>query len=186
MRPDIHWARIGRAVEFFRSSGYSYIEVPWAVPLEVAQITLPSDRVPFLTQDGVLVGSAEQSLMQLALEESLPSGKYVAVSPCFRDEVEDEVHHRHFMKVELMVVHEFPLSEHGFQVSEFEVLSVARKFMHGEARKDPVILQTPEGLDLELGGLEVGSYGYRKKGKVSWTYGTGLAEPRFSQALAKL
>lgn len=46
------------------------------------------------------------------------------------------------------------------------------------------IVATEIGLDLELGGIELGSYGYREHNDLKWTYATGLAEPRFSQAVA--
>jgi hypothetical protein len=34
-------------------------------------------------------------------------------------------------------------------------------------------------------GIELGSYGIRTVGNVSFAYGTGLAEPRFSYAINK-
>jgi hypothetical protein len=39
-------------------------------------------------------------------------------------------------------------------------------------------------MDLEINGIEVGSYSRRSFGGISWTCGTGLAEPRFSMATA--
>jgi hypothetical protein len=53
-----------------------------------------------------------------------------------------------------------------------------------EAR-DAAIIPTAQGLDIELGGIELGSYGYRSYGRLHWIYGTGFAEPRFSQAVRK-
>lgn len=41
--------------------------------------------------------------------------------------------------------------------------------------------ETAEGIDISLSGTEIGSYGFRKdKEGFTWSYGTGLAEPRFS------
>lgn len=37
--------------------------------------------------------------------------------------------------------------------------------------------------DLEINNIEVGSYGIRQYKNLFWVYGTGLAEPRFSQAI---
>ena len=47
----------------------------------------------------------------------------------------------------------------------------------------PEIVETDEGWDINVGGIEVGSYGSRSIHDHLWVYGTGLAEPRFSQAL---
>jgi hypothetical protein len=44
-------------------------------------------------------------------------------------------------------------------------------------------VKTDVGYDLEINGIEVGSYGRREVGDFTWVYGTGLALPRFSQAL---
>ena len=44
------------------------------------------------------------------------------------------------------------------------------------------IVKTEEGLDIELNGIEIGSYGYRSYKDFHWIYGTALAEPRFSLA----
>jgi hypothetical protein len=45
------------------------------------------------------------------------------------------------------------------------------------------LVMTAEGYDLEIGGIEVGSYAARTADGMSWTCGTGLAEPRFSTAI---
>lgn len=186
MRPPTDWTRLARAVDWYVRRGYSYVEVPWIVPPGPALATLPEDRRPFETLDGVLVGSAEQSLVHLALSGALLPGRHVAVSPCFRDDPEDEVHFRHFMKVELMVLHRSPLHEAGSYMHTRDVLDDARDFMSKESDRAPLLSATRAGVDLVLSGLEVGSYGYRSAGGVSWTYGTGLAEPRFSQALSRI
>jgi hypothetical protein len=48
------------------------------------------------------------------------------------------------------------------------------------------VIETEDGWDLELLGIEVGSYGIRRIGDVQYMYGTGLAEPRFGQVLSML
>ena len=48
--------------------------------------------------------------------------------------------------------------------------------------EDLKIIDTPEGYDIELYGIEIGSYGIRRVRGFSWIYGTMLAEPRFSEA----
>lgn len=44
-------------------------------------------------------------------------------------------------------------------------------------------LITPQGIDLLINGVEVGSYGIRTLGGFSWIYGTGVALPRYTQAV---
>jgi hypothetical protein len=39
--------------------------------------------------------------------------------------------------------------------------------------------------DIEINGVEVGSYGYRTYEGFNWIYGTGCAEPRLTQALER-
>ena len=43
-----------------------------------------------------------------------------------------------------------------------------------------------ESVDLELNRIEIGSYGVRRTPECAWVYATGLAEPRFTQALASV
>lgn len=171
-RPVINWLLLGTAVEFYKALGYTYIEVPYAVPEDIIRLTLPPqyapDEVPGL---GCLVGSAEQSLLAL----DLPDGRYMAVSPCFRPEpVLNKYYQRHFMKVEL------------FQTGDrfmdpIQMLIDARSLMSRFAFTE--VLPTPEGSDLTVNGVEVGSYGFREAGGRRWACGTGLALPRFEVAM---
>lgn len=46
------------------------------------------------------------------------------------------------------------------------------------------IINTNEGLDITFNDIEIGSYGIRQHDNFIWVYGTGLAEPRFSRAIA--
>lgn len=176
IRPAIDWLLLGTAVEFYKSLGYQYVEVPYAVPEEIVRLTLPAiydaDTVPGL---GSLVGSAEQSLLSM----DLPPGSYMAVSPCFRPEpVLNEFYQRHFMKVELFQ------TGHGF-MNPARMMLDAQTFMNQFAETE--VLETPEGHDLTVGGIEVGSYGFREAGGRKWACATGLALPRFSVArLAQL
>lgn len=169
MTPRIDWTMLGAAVEFYKSFGYQYIEVPYAVPEEFIRLTLPPQYEPDRVEGlGCLVGSAEQSLLSLDLQD----GSYMAVSPCFRPEpVLNEFYQRHFMKVEL------------FQIGDLMPMSMmedAHMFMSRYATVE--VLETPEGWDLTVDGIEVGSYGMRQAGIYKWACATGLALPRFDVA----
>lgn len=71
MRPRIYWALIPRALLHYKTYDYEYIEVPWVISEEALRVTLPSDRVGHRTQDGPLVGSAEQGFVQMYLDGEL-------------------------------------------------------------------------------------------------------------------
>lgn len=199
--PDINWGRIGRAVAFYTNRGYTYLEVPWIVEAESTEVTLPAhakalkavnhlsyrvDGVQFplnvVHSHGDLVGSAEQSFIQLMREGRLPQGHYVAVSPCFRIEPEyNERYQPYFMKVELINVG--GIGEIDVDAVTEDALSFFRSEMSDEdSEAFECVLQDGTAMDIELAGIEIGSYGEREWENFRWVYGTGLAEPRFSVA----
>ena len=180
----INWSLIGKAVDFYISRGFSYVEVPWAVSDRAVQYTLPEGAIDIKLStewDATLVGSAEQSLLELKLRGSLPSGKLVSVSPCFRGEAytsKKEARQLTFMKVELFL----PDS-----TDYLELAYVAEEFFFVEQELPVDRLHTELGVDLFYANLEIGSYGCRtvtlpNGSPFTWSYGTGLPEPRFSVA----
>jgi hypothetical protein len=177
----IDWMWIGKAVQFFIDNEYDYKEVPWVVGNQAISSTIPFGKSAFslthpILAPGFLVGSAEQSFVQLMLEGGLPKGKYCAASPCFRDDVIDQWHQLYFFKVELI-----EMSPNSQNV--FEIMDCARAFMENLGNCHIDVHKTYEGYDLILNGKEIGSYGNRQINEFNWTYGTGLALPRFGQAL---
>lgn len=167
----INWKLLAEAVAFYEGNGYTYVEVPYAVPEDIIRLTLPPQYdAPGCEPFGCLVGSAEQSLLHL----DLPPGQYMAVSPCFRPEpVLNQFYQYHFMKVELF--------QTGADFMNPMIMMMdAQRFMSKYAQVQ--VLRTPEGKDLTVEGIEVGSYGFRTAGDRSWACGTGLALPRFDVA----
>lgn len=154
---------------------------------------------------GDLPGSAEQSFLQLAQLNALEVGRnYVTLTPCFRcEDVLDEHHQRYFMKVELFALMSITGSDVEAQTRANLFLADALRFFTNELKNYAETSETLEGgretiplvvakeclerrmlrqqTDLYAGGLEIGSYGYTSREGYSWAYGTGLAEPRFSQ-----
>lgn len=188
--PTIRWDLLSQSLDWYRSKGYQYIEVPWVVQEKAIQVTMPGDRKALETRDGYLVGSAEQSFIQMMQDNQLAPGRYVACSPCFRDEVEDETHQRYFMKVELIEV---------FQASTFTLHQATAKMVRDAMGFFLSVIPAPGAFnvtqvgfntqDIELNGVEIGSYGFRETTLSSkrilehkWVYGTGLALPRFNVA----
>ena len=175
----IDYGLIAKALDYYRAAGFKYVEVPWIVSREAIEVTLPAGRQPHMIDlhpGRGLVGSAEQSFLQLMFDGQLPEGLYVAASPCFRDDPVDTWHQPSFFKVELIRV--------GFmRLSAEELLAWALRFFVNNGAPGAKIKQTSEGHDIELDGVELGSYGVRRYRQHVWTYGTGIAEPRFSTAL---
>jgi len=174
----IDWWLIGEAVSHYKREGFKYIEVPWFVSDAAVRVTMPPGRMGHRTQDGPLVGSAEQSFIQLMMNGTLPPGKYVAATPCFRDDEVDELHQRYFMKVELIQV----CGSQDLKVENqlHEMVKQALGFFQSWYEGDYRIVKTDQELDIELNGIEIGSYGYREHEQFRWFFGTGLAEPRFT------
>jgi len=179
--PKISWANVAKAISFYTHCGFSYVEVPWVVTDEAVNITLPPGVQAQRCQDGPLVGSGEQSLLQMALDGDLMSGRYVAASPCFRDDAPDVWHQRTFFKVEAMELSMLPIPDAHHRVEE--LADLALRFLGSlEGGEAVEIVETAFGLDIELYGIELGSYGYRSFGDLHWIYGTGYADPRFTLA----
>lgn len=178
---NINWSRIAQVISIYQSMGYQYLEVPWIISDEATNITLPAGRQIVRSNDGALVGSAEQSFIQLMLDGKLEPGQYVAATPCFRDDQVDELHQQYFFKVELI---DYATSEFvNIQQNLNKMMTDAHILMRSIGAKEASLVRTADGFDIELNGIELGSYGYRKFKDNFWIYGTGLAEPRFTQAL---
>lgn len=196
MTPLIDYTMLGMVVTKYKYFGYQYVEVPWVVSKKEIRATLPREfgyfeqmieenvksesscacaSSPSYSSRGGLVGSAEQGFLAL----DLPAGMYVGVSPCFRDERNiDMLTRPYFMKVELF--------SPGAQCVDVMVRH-ASAVMSGLLDDGMIIHQkeTQDGIDLMLGDIEIGSYGTRETSAHGvWSYGTGLALPRFSVARA--
>jgi seryl-tRNA synthetase len=183
--PEICWSSLNTAKGLYLRVGFEYIEVPWVVPREITQKTVRLTSLGWETTYGDLVGSAEQGFIKLALEGELDIHKcYQSISPCFRDEETiTPLTRPYFMKLELGVLTKKTYAN----TYVTEVMSSALDVMHHLSNKRVALIKTSEGYDIECEGVELGSYGYREiDSDLCWVYGTGLAEPRFSQiALGK-
>ena len=187
MIDQIDWQLLATAVDYYKSLGFEYVEVPWKVSVDSAKVTCPSDGILEMSDDLVLIASAEQGFIDLVRDGLLPRDKggvnYVACTPCFRvqDAERSILHHPYFMKVELFVRLE---NEDQGDSTVKELMHKARRLM-GMNGAIPEVRKFDDGtVDLEIDGIEVGSYGWKWHRDVGlWAYGTGLALPRFSQAL---
>lgn len=172
----IDYARIATAVSYYVGLGYVPTEVPWIVGERAYEVTKPPGAVGFVTLRGYLVASAEQGFIQL-LQGGAKLGKCVAVTPCFRHETYDDLHLPYFMKVELIATAD---------VSDTALTGMIREaegFFNAYIRTQ--VIETHDGYDIveAVTGIELGSYGRRQTGDLTWLYGTGLAEPRLAKAI---
>ena len=60
------------------------------------------NHIMLLIKNKNLIASGEQGFLYLGLKEYLAPGKYVTLTPCFRNESYDLTHSKNFMKVELI------------------------------------------------------------------------------------
>lgn len=176
----ISWRLVAQALEFYQRNGFQYLEVPWAVADAAVSATLPPEReaTKYLASHQLsLVGSAEQSFLAMMMANEISHGKYVAATPCFRDDPLTKFHQKTFFKVELIEICLKPPEADSVS----EMINVAKAFFQDCLGTKTDLIETSDGFDLEVNGVEVGSYGQRSLHGWHWIYGTGLAEPRFSK-----
>jgi hypothetical protein len=176
--PLINYRYLSDAVDYYKGKGYRYVEAPWFVTPEAINVTKPDKARTFETFAGHLVASGEQSFIDMR-GELCPGRKFMCVTPCFRDEPKhDSQHLRCFIKCELII----PLWKDDNPDTFLEVLLKDAQVWLGRYGVFKIVV-TKEGKDIFLGDVEVGSYGYRQFKDFRWVYGTGVAEPRLSQAI---
>jgi hypothetical protein len=185
----INWHKLSAAIRYYERLGYIYREVPWIVRRSITEVTLPKDAKPFAVEGyGDLCGSAEQSFIQMMVDKEMGLGKWMTLTPCFRDDPIDYHHQKHFMKVELIDTRPEADYIHIMRDAESFMLQYVqdRAQIQNEKISDNQIdlMLDAEWLD-DL--VEIGSYGVRTFTldgvTYTWHYGTGLAEPRFSSLI---
>lgn len=172
---------LNEALNHYISLGYEYIDVPWIVDIETQLITCPSEDMIYKTTGGGLVGSAEQGFIKLLLDDKLDHNKkYCAITPCFRlnDSKHGSLHKEYFMKLELFSC------AHNYYSIMWDAYRLFDTYLRDNAPRLKTASDTGESADIELNGIEIGSYGRRKlQNGVKYHYGTGMALPRFTMAL---
>ncbi len=198
---NIKYNIIQNAIDFYRSKGYKYIEVPWMVLGRDINITLPTEMESFPALSKSLVGSGEQSFLSLIMQQNLSMGNYVCATPCYRpyDEKNDGLHFPQFYKVELISYFKIIANYDFISISLRNMLDCAKSFMEITRNESLEIIKTEdekrkgcitiESYDIVTkDNIELGSYGIRigtdKKDDIGyWIYGTGCALPRLMYGL---
>lgn len=192
--PYLDLTHIADAQHFYKRRGYVEIATPWIVSNEALSATKPPDAKDFSLKcdyyegDGMnLCASAEQAFIHMMLSGFAfrENTKYQSTGPCFRIEHEyNEFTYPWFFKTELMVYAptdpETAVMNVLFDAMSFFMQTVGEPYTHHLSFE-----RTPEGIDIHLMGVEIGSYGHRKYKDHNWIYGTGIAEPRFSSLFIK-
>lgn len=186
-------ARMAAVLEQWQRAGARYVALPWVAPALFVQASRPAwiKGHDVDTPHGQLLASGEQSLCWLARAGHLQGqGPFIGFTPCFRDEDFDDTHHYGFLKAEVFAWCQPP--DKVRPIDQIRDLARQAARLLGQATgHEPVIVDMPDRtVDLELAGLEVGSVGIRPLPgdgpPLHYLYATALAEPRFSQALARL
>lgn len=170
----INWSLLWESVEYYKNKWFECIDCPWIIPQEFTRITSPDRNNSFATAFWDLVGSSEQSFVYLSLSNQIKPWKYVTLTPCYRDEPEDNTHKKYFMKTELF---------QSVEVNEQEldnIIKTCYEFFEKNAEGKLEIIKTDTWYDIECNWIEIGSYGIRHYEGLNWIYATWLAEPRFS------
>lgn len=187
----INYKNISDAIEFYESKGFKYIETPWYVTEEVMSITRPKEMTKdddyyIKRNDKYLVASGEQSFIYLIFKGQIPPGFYQTVTPCYRFESINSIHHKCFMKNELIYIGDNEDITTLEKIKQIIILN-AVEFFENKLKEKLEIVSVPletsiNNQDIIYNGTELGSYGIRSyKSFARWVYGTGCAEPRLSQ-----
>ena len=177
----IDYGILNQSIEYYEKAGFTRLETPWTVTRAVSNITKPKEAKDFVLEGRgkVLVASAEQSFLYQYVKGFIPKGTYQSTTPCFRDEIFDDLHTKYFMKNELIKTDN--VTHKDLQ----GVIDIALEFFNTlfNGNCDVIMVDHNESYDISYCGVELGSYGIRKCTFLKWIYGTGCAEPRTSNLI---
>lgn len=176
----INYRRFVEALDHYENLGYKYTDVDWTVYPDISAHTKPVSHKDFFIEDQVLVASAEQSFLHKIELNELPKGRYCAITPCFRDDIEDSLHAKYFMKLELIETE----NVNGVILHSMvnDAFNFFKKYINCK------ILKNEDG-SIDIVGIvkdkefELGSYGIRTFQDTAYCYGTGLSEPRLGKLM---
>lgn len=184
--PEIRWDLLAEAKAFYESKGYVYTEMSWNVSGEIYEATKPCNEDKedlYVPQwDRFLIASGEQALLESRFKHQ--NKQLQTITPCFRSEQEyNSLRRPHFMKLELMLILDQDLSYKKQTFLLEQVIDDAYAYFSKYSSLNKIVKFDDNTWDINCNNVEVGSYGIREYQDFRWIYGTGLAEPRFSQAI---
>lgn len=181
--PLVDYGKFAEAKEYYETQGFEEIAVPWVLEYESYNATRPPNRKEFYVLGGYMNASGEQGFLELMMRGK-KVGRQMCITACFREEpVLDGLHHRYFMKLELIDTDVSLENLHS-------IITIAQGFFDRylplEA-KTKVIPMDEKGETFDIVddrlGMELGSYGIREHEGYRWIYATGLALPRLDSVV---
>jgi hypothetical protein len=183
----IDYNLLASSCDYYEIHNFKRIELPWTVTPEIDDITRPTDSLPFeLKHNGKrLIASGEQGFLYQYCKNYLPLGKFQSVTPCYRFESYNFTHQKNFIKNELIITDEVNNDKLDWIIkTAFNFFKLHLPDLFHDNLK---VIKINDSYDIVLVinkiEYELGSYGIRKCEFLKWIYGTGLAEPRFSNLL---
>lgn len=177
----IDYAKITDAIDFYKRLGYAPYDLPWTANLDAIKVTIPPDFHATNSDIGYLIGSAEQGFLDCVANKGL-KGMFQATTPCFRDEKEDRIHRKYFIKTELFINAPGLVNLETLDTMLGDAIRFFQQYTHTTFKQTGA--ESYDVLDHKT-GIELGSYGIGRHPKYGeWLYGTGVAEPRLSNVLS--
>lgn len=185
----INYEILRESQNYYKELGFENLETPWYVSNEYINFTFKNQDVKndfkvYINFDELfLVGSREQSFISMDVKNELKKGKFQSITPCFRNEIEDNLHNSYFMKNEIYINTNITINTLKNLIdTSFKFFS---KYLD---TNDLKIIETFDSLseisyDIYYKDIELGSYGIRNIRGLKWIYGTGCAEPRLSYCI---
>lgn len=173
---DIDTELLLKAMLYYQDENFKPLSSPLLVSDCAVNLTLPKDVESQKHLGLNYVGSAEQSFYELLKDSPELSGEFMLISPCQRNDIPTETNLNIFLKLELI----------STTMSREEILEIVLKFYLDSFSEELFrVIQTSEGFDINMNGVEICSFGSRFINNRWISYGTGLALPRISYALQK-
>jgi hypothetical protein len=190
---NIDYELLSKATAYYRHRDYQYIEVPWYVSEEVTRMTYKGPITNSIKGNKVLVGSGEQGFLELMFYNKLECNTYYqTVTPCFREDEEDETHQPYFLKLELFCYSNYLWWDPSEGMAK--IMNDILSFFTPYFPKKSIQIKVPyiplgnnvlEAKDIYLNNIEIASISYSFTKNEYYVCGTGLALPRFSIANSK-
>lgn len=184
MKLSIDTHLLNTAQAYYAKQGFIDTPTPWLVSETAYMVTCPPDidhRRWHGPEDTFHVASAEQGFIEMLHAGQPIPERAQSTTPCFRwEEQFDELHLPFFYKTELY-------DANHDETALFTMISLAKALFLQLGVASAVQPMADGSYDLvcDQTGIELGSYGIRKFDRHIWTYGTGMALPRFEYVTKK-
>lgn len=93
--------KVYEALSYYSAIGYKMIDTPIIIDKSISSLTKPTEVLDLHHSiDKVYIGSAEQGFIQQYVNGAVGEGKFMSLTPCYRDEqVLDSTHFKVFFEI---------------------------------------------------------------------------------------